>query len=183
MYLISRSTNLELPIRDQKIHYTPKGDVDHVEKPLAVKFKHAGNVPPYAREAVSRLANWGVGLGEHEDPFTRCGAVDTEAEQIEQGWTDEEREVVENALMKAGSNGIEYIIVEAPATVAPWSKYDEIEGEQAADEITYYSEKLGIDPGTIRQYELENQKRPEVIAAMDRLVEKQNEDIVGVISV
>lgn len=182
MYLISRSANLTLPIRSQKVHYTPKGDVDHIDQPLSVEFKHAGSVPPYAREAVSRLAAWGQGLGHHEDPFSRCGAIDTEVEAQAQGWSEEERLIVEEALRKAASNGIEYVIVEAPPTARPWSRYDEIVGEQAAEQIAFYVDELGIDPGLVKNYELEHLAREEVIARMDAAIEKQNEDVVGVIS-
>jgi hypothetical protein len=174
-----------MPIRDRKNHYIQVGDgmvLDRVDEAVSVQFKLAGDVPPYAREAVSKLANWGMGLAEHEDPFTRCGAIDTEVEAELNGWDEATLEFVDNALRKSGSNGIEFIIVEAPKTVRPFPKYDEIVGEQKAEQVAFYVEQLGIDPGQVRQYELENDQDEATIAAMDALIEKANEDVVEVIS-
>lgn len=188
MYLISRSSHLELPIRSQRVEYNQhNGQVERVIPALSVKFMPAGNVPPYAREAVAGLSNWGTGLGhyesgEPEDPFTRCGAYDTDIEAELQGWSAEDKAFVENALLKAASNGIEYVVVNAPATAKPWGRYDEIVGEQAAEQIAFYVNELGIDPGQVLNYERENGAREDVIAAMERALEKANEDIVGVIS-
>lgn len=185
MYLISRSSGLTLPVRDRKNHYIQVGQemvLDRVDPAISIDFKPAGNVPPYAREAVSKLPNWGVGLGHNEDPFTRCGAVDTEVEAALQGWDAATLEFVDKALLASPSNGVEYIAIEAPKTLKPFPKYDEIVGEQAAEQIAFYVEQLGIDAGQVRQYELENEQRADVIAAMDALIEKLNEDVVEVIS-
>jgi hypothetical protein len=183
VYCISRSANLTLPIRDRKVHYHPvNGEIVKVDEALSVQFKHAGSVPPYAREAVQRLANWGVGLGHNEDPFSRCGAVDTEVEKVAQGWSDDEHSFVCEALRNSQSSGIEFVIVEAPPIAKPFPKYDDIVGEQAAEQIAFYADELGIDPGQIKLYEQENLDREDVIARMDALIEKQNEDIVEVIS-
>lgn len=185
MYLISRSSGLTMPIRDRKNHYIQVGNemvLDRVDEAISIQFKLAGDVPPFAREAVSKLANWGVGMGHNEDPFTRCGAVDTEVEAELQGWDAATLEFVNEALKRSGSNGIEFVIVEAPKTAKPFPKYDEIVGEQKAEQIAFYVDQLGIDPGQVRQYELENDQDADTIAAMDALIEKQNEDVVEVIS-
>jgi hypothetical protein len=174
-----------MPIRDRKNHYIQVGTemvLDRVDPAISIEFKLAGNVPPYAREAVMKLANWGVGVGENEDPFTRCGAVDTEVEADLQGWDDATHAFVCERLRAAGSNGIEYVIVEAPKALKPFPKYDDIVGEQKAEQIAFYVEQLGIDPGSVKQYELENDKDGATIDAMDALIEKQNEDVVEVIS-
>lgn len=185
MYLISRSSGLTMPIRDRKNHYIQVGGemvLDRVDEAISIQFKLAGNVPPYAREAVQKLANWGVGVGHNEDPFTRCGAVDTEVEAELQGWDEETLAFVDERLRASGSNGLEFVIVEAPRTPKPFPKYDEIVGEQKAKQVAFYVEQLGIDPGQVRQYELENERDEATIDAMDALIEKQNEDVVEVIS-
>lgn len=188
MLFISRSAGLTMPIRANKNVYTPQGDLLRVEPALSVQFQNAGDVPAFAREAVSGLAHWGVGLGhyesgEPEDPFTRCGILDTEIEAERQSWTPEEREIVEQALLRAQSHGTEYIAVSPPAATKPWPKYDDIVGPDAAEQIGFYSDQLGIDPTSVKNYELENLQREDVIAAMDAEIEKLSADIVGVISV
>lgn len=185
MYLISRSSGLTLPVRDRKNHYIQVGGemvLDRVDEAISLQFKLCGSVPPYAREAVTKLANWGVGMGQNEDPFSRCGAVDTEVEAELQGWDEDTHAFVCERLRASGSNGVEFAIVESPKTLKPFPKYDDIVGETAAEQITFYVEQLGIDPGQVRQYELENDQREDVIAAMDAVIEKQNEDVVEVIS-
>lgn len=169
-----------MPLRDTKTEYHPaNGQVVKVHPALAAQFQHSAGVPDWAREAVKQLPGWGNGLGHNEDPFTRCGVLDTDVEAERQGWTPEDKEFVEAALTKASSNGVEYVICSAPKAEKPWPKYDEIEdAEQAAWQI----DQAGYDIGQVKRYEKENRNREDFIAAFDALQEKLNEDVVGVIS-
>ena len=183
MYLISRSASLTLPLRDRKVEYHPAtGEVVKVHQALSVQFQHAGYVPPYAMEAVKQLPNWGNGLGHNEDPFTRCGALDTDVEAVRQGWTPEEKQYIEAALLRGTSNGVEYVIANAPKAAKPWPKYDEIVGAEAATQIAWQVDQLGLDPKAVRQYENENAAREDVVTALEALVSQEDEDVVGVIS-
>ncbi len=153
MYLISKSANLTLPIRAGKVDYHPvTGVVIKTHPALGVQFQHTVDVPSWARDAER------------------------------QGWDEEEKAVVEAALERANSNGVEYVICGVPKTAKPWPKYDDITGDEAAEQIAWQVDQLGIDIGSVKRYEQENANRESVFAALDRLQEQLNEDVVGVIS-
>lgn len=183
MYLISRSTGLTMPLRDTKTEYAPNGAIVKVNPALSVQFAYGGGAPDWARDAVSQLPGWGTGLGHEEDPFTRLGVLDTDEEAKRQNWNAEEKAFVEEALFKAPANGIEYVICSAPKTKRPWDKYDEFTGDEAVAKILYTVDLIGADPNLVLRYEKENLDRADVVEALEDLVSKDAEDVVGVISV
>lgn len=183
MYLISRSAGLTMPLRDTKTDYHPSnGAVLKVHPALSVQFQHSGGAPDWAKDAVQKLPGWGNGLGHNEDPFTRVGVLDTDEEAKRQNWTPEEKSFVEEALAKAPSNGVEYVICSPPKTVKPWDKYDEFVGEDAVDKILYTVDLIGADPKAVLRYEQENLGRPEVVEALENKIAEEEQDIAAVIS-
>lgn len=180
MYCISRHANLTLPIRAAKTVYNPhNGAVERVIPALVVQFQHSGTVPDYAKEAVTKLVDWGQGVGLDEDPFTRCGSFDSDVEAERNNWTAEDKALAEEVL-RAGA-GTLYVVADAPRAAKPWPRYDEIVGEDAAKQIAWQVEQLGLDPGAVIRYEHENLKREDVIAAVQALV-PSDEDVAAVIS-
>lgn len=183
MYAISRSSALTLPIRDTTTEYHPStGAVLRVHPALSVQFYPAAGAPDWAKEAVRSLAGFGNGVGLEEDPFSRCGVLDTDEEAVRQGWSDEEKTFVEQALMNAASNGIEYVVCSAPKAARPWDKYDDFVGEDAVAKILYTVDLIGTAPSAVIRYEKENRNRPDVIEALQGLIDREQEDVVGVIS-
>jgi hypothetical protein len=183
LYLISRSAGLTLPIRDTKTEYnTATGVVVKVHPALSARFEPSAGVPDWAREAAKTLPNWGNGLGHNWDPYKFCGILDTDEEAKRQNWTPEDKAFVEKALLNSTDNGVQYVIAEAPKTAKPWPKYDDITGAEAAEQIAWQVDQLGLDPKSVRRYERENADREGVIAALEDLIAKDAEDVVGVIS-
>lgn len=171
-----------MPLRDTITDYAPNGAVIKVWPALSVQFHPAGGAPDWAKDAVQRLPGWGNGIGLLEDPFTRVGSLDTDEEAVRQNWTPEEKAFVEAALVKAPSNGVEYVICSAPKTAKPWSTYDTFVDEDAVAKILYTVDLTGSDVKAVLRYEKENLGREDVIAALETLIEKTEEDVVGVIS-
>jgi hypothetical protein len=172
-----------MPLRDTTTEYAPNGAAIKVNPALSVQFRPAAGAPDWAREAVRNLPNFGAGVGLDEDPFSRVGGLDTDEEAKHQNWTPEEKEFVENALVKGSANGVEYVVCSAPKTARPWSSYDEFVGEDAVAKILYTVDLTGAVPRDVLRYERENLDRPDVVAALEDLVEKEEENVVGVISV
>ena len=184
LYAISRSANLCMPLRDTKTEYHPStGAVLKVNPALSAQFQPSAGVPDWAKEAAGTLPNWGNGLGHGWDPYKFCGILDTDEEAKRQNWSDDEKAYVEKALRNAPSNGVEYVICEAPKTAKPWPKYDDITGDDAAAQIAWQVDQLGLDPKSVRRYEQENADRESVVNALDDLITKDEEDVVGVITV
>jgi hypothetical protein len=172
-----------MPLRDTETEYHKQtGAVIKVKPAVSVQFHPAGGAPDWAREAVQRLAGWGTGIGLEEDPFTRVGMLDTDEEAKNQNWDEETKEFVEQALINASSNGTEYVICSPPKTAKPWDKYDEFVGDDAVEKILYTVDLIGASPKAVLQYEQENLDRDDVKAALEGLIEKDEEDVVGVIS-
>lgn len=183
LFLISRSAGLTMPLRDTSTEYTRNGDVLKVHPAISVQFGPGGGAPDWAKDAVQKLPGWGSGLGHNEDPFSRVGVLDTDLEAINQNWSAEDKEFVENALRRAGANGVQYVICEAPRAAKPWSTYDEFVGEDAVAKILYTIELVGADPKAVLRYEQENLNRAEVVEAIEAKIEADADEVVGVISV
>lgn len=173
-----------MPLRDTKTEYHPaNGEVIKVHPALSVQFHPTSGVPDWARDAVQKLPGFGAGMGHNEDPFSRVGVIDTDEEAVRQNWTPDEKEFVEAALLKAPSSGIEYVVCNTPKVAKPWDKYDEFVGEDAIEKILYTVDLIGADAKSVLRYERENAARADVIAALEELVERDEENVVGVISV
>lgn len=116
----------------------------------------------------------------------RLGVFDTVAAQQAEGWSDEQRELIEKKLLSLPDFGSTYILVELPRTEKPWPKYDDLRPvgrrtiKDVAEKIAEMTADLGIDPGMVVAYERENQNRPEVLAALEAIGAEQVEDEITV---
>jgi hypothetical protein len=171
-----------MPLFDTETEYAPNGTVIKVTPAVSVKFSPAAGAPDWAKDAVRKLPSFGRGVGLEEDPFSRVGGLDTDEEAKYQNWDDVLKERVEQALIKAPANGVEYVVCNAPKTAKPWDKYDDFVGDDAVEKILYTVDLIGVEPKDVLRYERENLDRENVIAALESLVEKSEEDVVGVIS-
>lgn len=184
MYAISRSANLTLPIRDRKVNYHPgTTQVASVEPAVAVYFQHSGTVPDYAREAVSKMADWGRGCGLNEDPFERCGIVDTDDLAVKENWDPATKTEVE-AILRRGS-GTLYVVAEPNKASKPWPNYDSLHADDDFEAAFAISKKVtedGYSPKAVLAYEVENSNRAPVVDALGLLVQEADADVLGVIS-
>ncbi len=175
MYFIGVSSRLALPIRDKIVEHHPvSGAVVNVRRPLFVKFSPAGSsIPDYAKEAVSKLAGFGRGAGEGEDPFDRCGHYDTDAGASEEEWTADEKAEVEAFLVK--HQGYDYVRADAPALEAPWPTYDQLTGDtdDIARQVVQIAGLTGVTARQIAAYERQNASRPGLLEVLDILVAEE----------
>lgn len=144
--------------------------VHEVVAPHIAFFRKAG-VTAWERDfAVKHFGFRGVGDGE--DPIDRISSYDTEEEAQRLGWSDEEKQRVEQFLDAHAAQTTDYFRVEKPALPAPWPKYDELlpagrrTAELVAIQIAETVQNLGLDPDGVIAYERENRNRDEVINAL-----------------
>jgi hypothetical protein len=103
---------------------------------------------------------------------------DSELDQKERNWTDAERADIEAKLRETGG----VVEISPPKVEAPWPAYDKltVHGrrtlEHVVEKIVTKVQEDEYDPAEVARYERENLKRPEVIAALEALVEKEPED-------
>lgn len=179
MYLISSSSRLQLPVRAASVKYHPEtGAVIETIDPITLVFQPTGTIPGYAKEAVSRLSNFGRGIGEGVDPFSRCGVFDLSAAAAEEGWDEKTVAEIEERLRK--TQGSTFVVAEPPRAEKPWEKYDEVDDLEQA---LYTIDLIGVDPGTVLEYETQNKNRPKFVEAFEALVsEEAGDEVVGVVS-
>jgi hypothetical protein len=144
-----------------------------------------GDVTEWERAAA--LAHFGHigGLTEGEDPVTRLATFDSHLAQQLNGWTDEERQIVE-ATVRA-TQCADHVVVETPKVPAPYAKYDQHRKtagrrtlEHVLADITTAYETSGFDLGQAVMYERENLNDPAVISALEALgaVAAETEELV-----
>jgi hypothetical protein len=147
-------------------------------KPVLAQFARGGLTEWEQLEALE-LFDFS-GLPDGVNPLTRVSVFDTEG--YVQRFPKEEREA---ALAKIDARleelaerfPSEFRIVAKPRQIAPWPTFDNTPLEdEVSDEtgevtpgILTLQKVSGWSPEQIRLYEVENQNRPEVIAAMEAL--------------
>lgn len=113
--------------------------------------------------------------GQHVEPTYRISVFDSELAKLKYGWTDEDTEIVVEALRNNGPIGQMYVeVIPAPAE-KPWNGYDELDD---ATRIVELATAINADLEKVMQYERENQKRPEVIGALKAEIDDANETII-----
>src|SRR5262249_1405265 len=106
------------------------------------------------------------------DGLTQTGAdiaghyFDLDGQAAQKGWTDEEKELVANRLLRAGGQfpGELRLHTKAPA-VKPWPKYDEAHHNQ----VPVLAEQLGLVAEALA-YERENKNRGSVVEKLEELL-------------
>ncbi len=151
----------------------------------AVPFRWMDVTEWERREAFNAWPNM-RGLTEGENIVERLSCFDSRFAQELHGWTDEEREIVEEALRNGPGHGSDYIIVEQPKAPAPYRLYDQhrkIAGrrtlEHVLSDIKGAFDTAGFDVGTALMYERENLNDPKVIEFLNGLtVQEPDEELV-----
>jgi hypothetical protein len=126
------------------------------------------------RDKIKRLdAEFGVHSGEgfyhsvetdRDEPIAiiRGHFFDSEAAQIQNDWTEQEREHVEKVLLRLCDTQPEYIqLYEAPAMAPPWGNYDSTD----VTKIPLLADELDVIEAAIA-YESQNENREKVLKAL-----------------
>ena len=137
---------------------------------------------PHERElALSRFYLTGglpqnVDEATHVEPDHRIGRFDSRDAQLQNGWSDEERELVENELLRHCNIYPEQLARVPEAVVpAPWPAYDTFKGSPA--QLTKKVAEDGYDVHEVIAYEMANQNRDVVVAALGQLAAEQVETL------
>jgi hypothetical protein len=113
---------------------------------------------------------------EHVTPVFRLGVFDTKVAQDEHGWTDEQRELIEQRLLDSDDYGREYVLFAPPRAAKPWPRYDDLRvvgnrtPEKVADKIIEMVRELGLNADDVAEYERQNAGRDYVLAALAEIV-------------
>lgn len=94
----------------------------------------------------------------------RLGVFDSEIAQLQNGWTDEQRIEVEEALRSHTLNGSMYIEVKDLPAALPWNGYDSVE---SPEQVLYIASLTNSDLAAVLAYERGSKNRPEFVQALE----------------
>lgn len=108
-------------------------------------------------------------------PRSRMSVWDSEWAAKNEGLRPDEIEAVIKALRESSDYGIDFVEIKTAVAAKPWPTYDALED---ADEIANTVTFLGLDPESVKAYEIENQNRQSVIDALENTTAKAGEALV-----
>ena len=171
MRFVSKYTKYMVKIRDPIVEHYATGQSAEIQRGLIAAFDVSlvtGDERALARQHFSFN-----GFAQEQDlvtvvePDARITAFDSRLAQAEHGWTDEERELVEQKLIEVARLVPEDIIVLEDVRLAPpWPAYDSYGGN--AKQLVAKVEEDGFEFADVLAYERENQNRPEVVALLEQ---------------
>lgn len=187
MQLISCSPGLRIDIRAERANYTPTGHPLPTTPQLFVQFYNGGSVPRHIIERVEELPGFRQGIGRDEDPYlTRVGWWDSIVAQDDYGWSDEDREYVEQRILQIGDPNV--LLITEARVEAPYAKYDDHRRKQGKRTLEHVLadigstfELAGFDVGQAVAYEKQNGNDPKVLEFLGGLgspVAEDSEELV-----
>jgi hypothetical protein len=147
-------------------------------------FLHFG-LPAWASKQALDAFGGVAGLGHDEDPAWRLSMYDTDLEAGRYGWSTETKREIEERLLSGPSIGVDYVLVEKPRLPAPWPAYDQVKAKGQKSVARVIADKVaedGYDPRYVIDYEQENADRPEVVAALQELVDAPVEEEAEIVA-
>ena len=183
MRCISPARNYSIQVfeGDEQIVVDARGHATTIvnSKPVIANFQGTGLLDWEIGPALESF-NFS-GLPEGVNPLARISVFDTEA-YVSQLSSVEDDPAAQAALLEKIDARLrklqarfpsEFIIVDKPASAKPWPTYD----PDSVEEILQIQARLGMSAEGIRLYEVENQKRPEIIEAMQAIEEGRPDGI------
>jgi hypothetical protein len=180
MRFISKYAKYALQVRPQVVEAYATGATKIVQEQLVARFS-IGEVTGDERSLARQYFAFN-GFYQEEDlvtivePDYRISAFDSLKAQAQEGWTDEEREWVEKALLREAELDPQSLVaIEAKRATPPWPTYDAFTGTPAA--LCKKIEEDGYEFLAVLNYERENQNRPEVIAKLELACDLDDEGL------
>lgn len=190
MRVIARYGRYAVQVRPQITEAYATGHTRVIQGQLIAHF-HEGLITPEERAIAKQRWSFN-GFYQEQDEVTqvepdyRIGLFDSTVAQAQQGWSDEDRRVVEDELVRLS---IEYpttlIVVTQEQALPPWPNYDLFTG--SLNDLCRKVVEDGYPLEGVLAYEEENQDRPEVVQALKQLIDDavtaplptQVEEVVG----
>jgi len=190
MRFISRTGRPSINVRREIVENYATGASRTVQTGLIANF-NIGLLRPEERELA--LARWSFnGLYQEQDEVTsvapdyRIGLFDSEEAQLTSGWSDEDRELVEETLVDHASKYDEIMVVPRVMIPPPWPRYDDYAGSPR--DLVHRLVEDGHDLDAVLTYERATQDRDEVVEGIEALLgdpdallelQPQPEEILG----
>lgn len=113
--------------------------------------------------------------GKPVAPSYRISVFDTEVAKLQNGWTDDDEDLVIKILRESSMHGSAFAELVPEPVAKPWNGYDDVTD---ATRILELAVGINADLAKVAQYERENKNRPDVLAALKTALDKAEEIIV-----
>ena len=181
MIFIAKYARYCLQVRPEVAEQYATGMGRVVQQALYAQFEPNRHNVDQRAEALRRFYLVGgmpqnVDEATHVEPDYRIGRFDTRQAQLQNGWSDDERELVESELLRHCDIYPEALFkMPEVLAAAPWPAYDTFKGTPA--QLAKKVADDGHDPHEVIAYEMANLNRDAVIAALGALAAEQHEEI------
>ena len=190
MRFVSKYGRFGVQIRPERAEPLGTGEVRVLQTPIYAMFKPEGLEPMERELAVARWKFNGSYLEQDEvslvPPDYRIGVFDSERAQLDNGWTDHEREEVERTLIDLSERFGEILVIPKTVIPPPWPRYDDFKG--SIDQLLARLVEDGHDLDAVLTYERATQDRDEVVEGLEALIgdpdallelQPEHEEILG----
>lgn len=153
---VSKNAHLLVVVRNPKTVITAAGEPVQTITRLTAQFQRGNAGDEYTQQAFERL-DFGA-VPEGLPVGRKTGVFDSALAQIDYGWTDEERKIVEDALDRMQGNEAGFIRVEQRKIEAPWPAIEKLRphgrrtNEIAAEKIIDAAHTFGADLDEVADY-------------------------------
>lgn len=167
MRFVSKSAKYRVIVQGDQYMVLQNGERQQIRKPLVADFNDRTLTSDEVEFGIKNFVHRGLPMdpGTEEDlsPRPRISGFDTELAQNEHGWTDEEREMVEEKLLSSHALNVEFMLLVPDPAAKPWPTYDALTD---VDEIV----SIAVATGTVDAalaYERENRNSAAVLEALE----------------
>ena len=184
MRFISKFGKYGTVIRRDLVEYYASGASKVVQTPINAMFQE-GQLLPHERELALTRFSFNGSYQEIDEvttvaPDYRIGIFDSIQAQMDHGWSNDERKLVEDALVtNAELFPNDLMLVPETVIPPPWPRYDSFEG--SLDKLIAKITDDGYVLADVLAYERANQNRENVIDALEQMAEDEAvvEEVVG----
>lgn len=193
MRFVSKYKRYQINFQREVVQHFGTGESQEIQPLLNCEFDRYGSMHQWEIEAA--LKHWKInnadgfsGMPTEADevtlvsPIPRLSVFDTDLFAASKGLDEEKKQKLEEFLLSRPEHGIDYILIEAPALVAPWPNYDKVKGDRAgsvAEKIARTVAENGFDVAYVVAYERSKKNRDDVIAAVEALAAVDDEPLVA----
>lgn len=166
-------------VRSEKKNYSPaSGEHIGTDRKLYAEFKRGG-APAWVIEEAKKHFTF-AGKSQDETHAQALAVYDSIQDQQQKGWTDEERTMIEEFLVKRN-----YLAIEKPKVAPPFDNYVKLTTAQGKRTIELVVEKvlefvndLGVKPDSIVVFERDHPRKESqaIVAAVSALSEPEEEE-------
>lgn len=176
MRFVAKYANFSHSVRPGRFMVLADGQHQELVRELFVQFQPGATTlnEDEVKFGIENLNHTGLPIdkntNQHFSPRSRISGFDTVKAQEAQGWTDEERELVEQKLLTSPYYGQDFVRIDEAPVAKPWATYDTTPGEK----VIALAQDLGIALADVLAYEKANRNDDGLVYLLERKIDSDN---------